>query len=440
MAGSRPNSGGGDRGLWPLMVARRAKMDPRCHCRPQEDGNKPGTSQEDPHKNQDTYKKKRKCRFSAEKQEILVKEVTEHQHQLFVTSKLPISRREAIWQKIVDKINSVAEVRRTVIECKKCWHDCKRRTKEKMARNKKAALQTGGGSPAHQEALDHMEEMVAAVIPEEIVTGIQGQDSADYQETTHMQEEDGSPADMPVPDYPDDMDDEPKNIPQEPIQKVLETLQTPPSVTRRSTEQAAIAEDPPTTPIVRPASSNATEDSDDTGTSFERTVVGVQRELAMEVRVGMQTMTASLEGVRSYMMSSADQAAAMQALTSILQELQKNQKEISTAVIQLTQHLQQQSCQHVHECNIEPLRADLAAYHCDMAAILKNQQILLAAVLPLRPSEGAATGMSDSTSSITEVCVAPSQPPPTRTEEATHTSEEEDMEQITFTRKSTRKH
>ncbi|KAJ1140888.1 hypothetical protein NDU88_007225, partial [Pleurodeles waltl] len=56
-----------------------------------------------------------------------------------------------------------------------------------MARNRKAALQTGGGSPAHQEALDHMEEMVAAVIPEEIVTGIQGQDSADYHETTHMQ-------------------------------------------------------------------------------------------------------------------------------------------------------------------------------------------------------------------------------------------------------------
>ncbi|KAJ1161643.1 hypothetical protein NDU88_002127 [Pleurodeles waltl] len=364
-------------------------MDPRCHYRPQEDDSRPGTSLEDRHKNQDTFKKKRKCRFSAEEQEILVKEVTEHQHQLFVTSKLPISRREAIWQQIVDKVNSVAEVRRTVIECMKRWHDCKHRTKEKMASNRKAALQTGGGSPAHQEALDHMEEIVTAVIPEEIVTGIQGQDSTDYQETTHMQ------------DFPDDMDDEPINIPQETIQKVLDTLQTPPSVTRRSTEQAAIAEEPPTTPIVRPASSNTAEDSDDTGTSFERTVVGVQRELAKE-------------------------------------ELQKTQKEISTAVIQLTQHLQQQSCQHVHECNIEPRRADLAAYHCDVAAILKNQQALLAAVLPLRPSQGAATGMSDSASSNTEVCVAPSQP--TRTKQATHTSEEEDMEQITFTRKSTRKH
>ncbi|KAJ1169600.1 hypothetical protein NDU88_001491 [Pleurodeles waltl] len=309
-----------------------------------------------------------------------------------------------------------------------------------MVRNRKAALQTGGGSPAPQEALDHMEEMVAAVIPEEIVTGIQGQDSADYHETTHIQEEHGSPADMPVPEFPDDMDDEPINIPQETIQKVLETLQTPPSVTRRSTEQAAITEEPPTTPIVRPASSYTAEDSDDTGTSFERTVVGVQRELAKEVRVGMQTMAASLEGVRSCMLSSADQAAAMQALTSILQGLQETIKEFTTAVRELPQHLAFQTFHCMHKCNHDSLRADLAAYHRDVAAILKNQQVLLAAVLPLRTSQGTAPGMSDSTSSNTEVCVAPSQPTTTRTNLATHTSEEEDMEQITFTWKSIRKH
>ncbi|KAJ1170627.1 hypothetical protein NDU88_002500 [Pleurodeles waltl] len=171
--------------------ARSPKMDPRSQERPQGDLNQSGTSQEDPDKIQERGKKKRNCRFSAEEQEILVKEVTKHQHQLFVTSKLPLGRREAIWQQIVDKINSVAEIRRTVTECKGCWHDCKRRTKEKMARNRKAALQTRGGSPAPQEALDQMEEMVAAVIPEEIVTGIQGQDRADYQETKQMQDRRG---------------------------------------------------------------------------------------------------------------------------------------------------------------------------------------------------------------------------------------------------------
>ncbi|KAJ1180456.1 hypothetical protein NDU88_005677 [Pleurodeles waltl] len=224
-------------------------MDPRSFERPQEDDNRPRTSQED-RPSQEREKKKRKWRFSAEEQEILVKEVREHQNQLFVTSKLPIGRREAIWQQIVDKINSVSEVQRTVVECKKRWHDCKRRTKEKMARNRKAALQTGGGSPAPQEALDQMEEMVAAVIPEEIVTGIQGQCSTNYQETTQMQEDDGSPVDIPVLEFPDDMHDELTNIIQQTLQDVLPTLQTPPTVARRSTDPAAITEDPPTTPII----------------------------------------------------------------------------------------------------------------------------------------------------------------------------------------------
>ncbi|XP_069059002.1 uncharacterized protein [Pleurodeles waltl] len=249
-------------------------------------------------------------------------------------------------------------------------------------------------------------------------------------------EDDGSTGDMPVLDFPDDMDDELTNS-QQTLQDVLRTLQTPPSVARRSTDTAAITEHPSTTPIVQPASSNPAEDSD-TGTSFERTVVGVQRELAKEVRVGMQNMAASLEGVRLCMMSTAEQAAAMQGRTSILQELQESVKEISTAVRELTQRLQQQIFQHVHKCNIDPpLRADLVAYYSDVAAILKNQQLLLAAVLPLIALQLAATGISDSTSSDTEVCVAPSNPPPPWAEETTHTSEDEDLEPITFTHKGT---
>ncbi|KAJ1199361.1 hypothetical protein NDU88_003198 [Pleurodeles waltl] len=95
-----------------------------------------------------------------------------------------------------------------------------------------------------------MKEMVAAIIPEEIVIGIAGQDSAAYQETTHMQEDNGSPVDMPVLDYPDDMDDELTTISHQTLRDVLGTLQTPSSVARRSTDVAAITEDPPTTPIV----------------------------------------------------------------------------------------------------------------------------------------------------------------------------------------------
>ncbi|KAJ1208257.1 hypothetical protein NDU88_003643 [Pleurodeles waltl] len=241
---------------------------------------------------------------------------------------------------------------------------------------------------------------------------------------------------MHVLDFPDDMDDELTNISQQTLQDVLGTLRTLPSVARRCTDTSAITEDPPTTSIARPASSNLAEDSDDTGTSFERTVVGVQRELAKEMWVGMENMATSLEDVCSCMISTAEHGGA-----SILQELEKSVKEISTAVRELTQHLQQQTFQRVHKCKIDPLRADLAAYHSDAAAILnilKNLQLLLAAVLPLIAPQLSANGMSDSSSSNTKVCGAPSHPPPPRAEETTHTSEDEDVEQITFTCKSTR--
>ncbi|KAJ1101332.1 hypothetical protein NDU88_006402 [Pleurodeles waltl] len=247
-------------------------------------------------------------------------------------------------------------------------------------------------------------------------------------------EDNGSPVDLPVLDFPNDMDDELTNISQQTLQDVLGTLQTPPSVTRRSTDAAAITEAPPTTPIVRPASSNPAED---TGTTFKRTVVGVQRELAKEVRVRMQNVAASIEGMCTCMMSSAVQAAAMQVLPSLLLGLQQCVSDFTTAVRELPQHLASQTFHCMHECNHDPLRANLATYHSDIAATLKNQQFLLAAVMPLIAPKLAATGNSDSTSSNTEVCVAPSNPPPPRIEETTRTSEDEDMEQITFNHMST---
>ncbi|XP_069077461.1 uncharacterized protein [Pleurodeles waltl] len=125
-------------------------------------------------------------------------------------------------------------------------------------------------------------------------------------------EDDGSPVDLSVLDYPDDLDDHLTTISQETLQDVLGTLQTPTPVARRSSHVAAIPEDASTTPIEWTASSNTAEDSDDTGTTFERSVVGVQQELAKEVRVRMQTTAASLEVMRMCMMTSTEQSAAIQ--------------------------------------------------------------------------------------------------------------------------------
>ncbi|KAJ1198944.1 hypothetical protein NDU88_002782 [Pleurodeles waltl] len=154
----------------------------------------------------------------------------------------------------------------------------------------------------------------------------------------------------------------------------------------------------------------------------------------MEVQVGMQNVAASLE---MCMMTSANQSAAMQVQQSLLQGLQQCVRDFTTAVRELLQLLTSQYLHCMHDYKHDPLRADLAVSHRDVAAILNNQQLLLAAVMPLIDPQLAATGNSESSSPNTEVCVAPSNPPPPMAEETTHTSEDEDVEQITFTRRST---
>ncbi|KAJ1198868.1 hypothetical protein NDU88_002707 [Pleurodeles waltl] len=200
-----------------------------------------------------------------------------------------------------------------------------------------------------------------------------------------LPEDDGLPVDLPVLDYPDDLDDQLTAISQETLQDVLGTLQTPPPVTRRSIIVAAILEDPPTTPKVVPASSNTAEDSDDTGTTFERTVVGVQRELAKEVRVGMQTMAASLERMPMCMMTSAEQTAAKQVTQSLLHGVQQRVRDLTTVVRELPQHLPSQSCCCMHDnkqdsvhWEMASLKAYMDAYHRDVSAIVNYQQLLLA--------------------------------------------------------------
>ncbi|KAJ1140580.1 hypothetical protein NDU88_006929 [Pleurodeles waltl] len=158
-------------------------------------------------------------------------------------------------------------------------------------------------------------------------------------------------------------------------------------------------------------------------------------------------MAASLEGMRMCMMTSTEQSAVIQLTQSLLQGVQQCVIDLTTAVREMPQHLPSQSCSCMHDNKMDSmhrelasLREDMAAYHRDVAAILNNQKLLLASVMPYVVPQMAAAGNLESTSPTTEVCVAPSNPPapPSREEESTPTSEDEDVEQIIFTRRSTR--
>ncbi|KAJ1097429.1 hypothetical protein NDU88_002548 [Pleurodeles waltl] len=115
---------------------------------------------------------------------------------------------------------------------------------------------------------------------------------------------------MPVLEFSDDLDDQMTTLSQETLQDVLVSLQTPPPVARRATNVAAIPDDPPNTQILQPASTDTAEDSEVPGTSFQRTVVGVQWELSKQMRVGMETMAASLEGMRMCLVTANEYTVA----------------------------------------------------------------------------------------------------------------------------------
>ncbi|XP_069095226.1 myb-related transcription factor, partner of profilin-like [Pleurodeles waltl] len=272
---------------------------------PHRDPNQTSTNQDGPAKPQGKEQSKRKCCFSEEKNDILVREVTEHQHQLFVISKLSISRKEAVCQSIFNKVNSVTMLKRSGTDCKTCWHNCKGRSKEKLSRNQKAELQTVGESPAPQEDLNELKDMVTVIIAEELVTGVAEQDSADFQDLPQMQEDEAlAPAELPVLDCSDDVDDQLPTIDAETLQEVLCSFQTSSLVTGRTHSVTGSPHEPPNNQHTALTSPAIALDSEDPDITFQRTTLGVQWELAQQVRVGMETMAGSLEGVQRHPLSS----------------------------------------------------------------------------------------------------------------------------------------
>ncbi|XP_069057866.1 olfactory receptor 6F1-like [Pleurodeles waltl] len=91
-----------------------------------------------------------------------------------------------ICQSTVEKINSAAQTKRTILECRKMWLNYGHMTKEKLARNFKAAMRTRRG-PVFQAGLDPLEEHVIALIPTELVDEVEGENSAEMEDQEEIQ-------------------------------------------------------------------------------------------------------------------------------------------------------------------------------------------------------------------------------------------------------------
>ncbi|XP_078508398.1 uncharacterized protein LOC144768525 [Lissotriton helveticus] len=358
------------------------------------------TSSQDPQANpasrspdvQAEAKHKRKSNFSHEENEILVAEVTKYQHQLFVNSKLPHGKKEAIWKQIVMKINSVAQAKRTVLDCKKRWHDCKHRTKEKLAANRKAALGTGGGSPADQEVLDELEEQVAQVIPEEIVIGISGQDSAARETAEHTTVDAASTAqELDDNNVLDDMDDNPPTIDTDTLEVQRATIRspTPPPQCDNIVVDAEVETQPPPPPV--PSSTNMMNEWQNTQREFQRNAVTVQRELLSEVHVALPSIAAILpsilQSINPDLANIATDEATSTQTPGLSQSLENISNIMSERHVQMPpQNANRDIAQHLKDIVIRmrdmQQRQDLflsamTAFHADLMTVIKNQQMMM---------------------------------------------------------------
>ncbi|KAL4657695.1 nuclear apoptosis-inducing factor 1-like isoform X1 [Arapaima gigas] len=91
---------------------------------------------------------KRKSRFSGAELEVLVSEVTRCEGELFgPAGRLRRRERERIWGGILERVNAVSRVPRTLREVKKRWDDLKRRNGGRLAdaRHRSCCLPPGRG-------------------------------------------------------------------------------------------------------------------------------------------------------------------------------------------------------------------------------------------------------------------------------------------------------
>lgn len=95
---------------------------------------------------------KRKSRFSGAELEVLVSEVTRCEGELFgPAGRLRRRERERIWAGILERVNAVSRVPRTLREVKKRWDDLKRRNGGRLAdaRHRSCYIPSGRGASLH---------------------------------------------------------------------------------------------------------------------------------------------------------------------------------------------------------------------------------------------------------------------------------------------------
>ncbi|KAJ8344216.1 hypothetical protein SKAU_G00315450 [Synaphobranchus kaupii] len=121
--------------------------------------------------------RKRKLKFSETELHVLTNEVQRHAAKLQSRNLTP-SERNHIWESVAERVSAVGQCKRMADDCKRRWVDLKRRTKEKVAFNRRQAAAMGGGPPI-EDPLTEIEEEAQQTLQKEQVHGLDGIDTAE---------------------------------------------------------------------------------------------------------------------------------------------------------------------------------------------------------------------------------------------------------------------
>ncbi|XP_078529594.1 uncharacterized protein LOC144807825 [Lissotriton helveticus] len=251
-------------------------------------------------------------------------EVTEHYQQLFVTSTVSLATQTEIWQSIINNVNVVRVLRRSMEEVKRRWHDLESQTQQKLAANRKEAKATGGGSPVPQEELDKLEEMVATVISVEAVQGVGCPDTARYDLTQQQQEVQSTPpAEQTIHTFSDDEED-PLVICSDTLQRIVDSLRTPPP---GAWQPSLFKVTPPPAQTTQQEAHTTTAVSQD-----QRRVLGCQEKMVDQLRVGFYLMAVKLDAIRGCLSPIRDHLQSLTNSPCPLHALQQSLADIAGAI------------------------------------------------------------------------------------------------------------
>ncbi|XP_063804842.1 uncharacterized protein LOC134983077 [Pseudophryne corroboree] len=115
----------------------------------------------------------RNIRFSHDENCVLINSIVACYEQILGSraAKTPLSRKRQLWNQVCHVVNAVGPLKRSVTHCKKRYSDIKRRVKEKVAEERRAAVGAADGEPPVVVEYLSYEEQLRRVLPFELLHG-----------------------------------------------------------------------------------------------------------------------------------------------------------------------------------------------------------------------------------------------------------------------------